>query len=363
MRNEKRKNKGIVKQVKKVLCLLLLTGLCVNIAPFRSYAANTIVGEMRYSYTNRSAQLAYTLKNVPNSNLKIQNFYVTSNYVYTTQRIAASGDKRRDDVAFSRFAINEKQKTATYKDSMTLLNCGHGEVLDRYSYKGNYYFLVGTKPYDDREQQYWSLQVGRVKYTPGTKLNYTKVCRLAGLASANKSGKSDMEAVRVAAATSGDNTLLAIRTELIKGNKEYVQYSTYNLNQVNVQLDKVENKSKNYLLFGGNASLKTACKYSFIQTKGQAVTPNDSFQGMEISGAYIYVAGGKGAGQYPRIAKIRCADGKFVSGVNMSTGKLSNGNDFILKGKEMEGLCCRDTKMYFAIKNDKEQSIQYIKKF
>ncbi len=29
----------------------------------------------------------------------------------------------------------------------------------------------------------------------------------------------------------------------------------------------------------------------------------------------------------------------------------------------MEGLCCRDTKMYFAIKNDKEQSIQYIKKF
>lgn len=362
MRNEKRKNKGIRRQMKKALCLLLLTGLCVNIAPFRSYAANTIVWEMGYSYTNRAAQLAYTLKNVPNFPIPIQNFYVTSNYVYTTQRIAASGDGRRDDVLFSRFAINEKQKTATYKDSMTLLNCGHGEVLDRYSYKGNYYFLVGTKPYEDNVY-YWSLQVGRVKYTPGTKLNYTKVCRLAGLASANKSGKSDMEAVRVAAATSGDNTLLAIRTELIKGNKEYVQYSTYNLNQVNAQLDKVENKSNNYLLFGGNASLKTACKYSFIQTKGKAVIPNNSFQGMEISGAYIYVSGGKGAGQYPRIAKIRCADGKFVSGVNMSTGKLPNGNDFILKGKEMEGLCCRDTKMYFGVVNGGEQSIQYINKF
>lgn len=363
MRNEKRKIKGIVKQVKKVLCLLLLTGLCVNIAPFRSYAANTIVGEMRYSYTDRAAQLAYTLKNVPYSPLPIQNFYVTSNYVYTTQRIAASGDGKRDDVLFSRFAINEKQKTATYKDSMTLLNCGHGEVLDRYSYKGIYYFLVGTKPYEDKEKKYWSLQVGRVKYTPGTKLNYTKVCRLAGLASANKSGKSDMEAVRVAAATSGDDTQLAIRTELNKGDKKYVQYSTYDLKKVNALLDKVENTSKNYLLFSGNASLKNACKYSFIQTKGQAVIPNDSFQGMEISGAYIYVAGGKGAGQYPRIAKIRRADGKFVSGVNMSTGKLPNGNDFILKGKEMEGLCCRDTKMYFGVVNGGEQLIQYINKF
>lgn len=358
-----RKNKGSRKQISKVLCLLFSIGLCANFVPVRSRAANTIVSEGAYAYVNQTSHLAYTLKNVPNSNYPIQNFYVTSNYVYATQRIVASGDGKQDDVAFSRFAINEKQKTATYKDSMTLLNCGHGEVLDRYSYKGNYYFLVGTKPYEGAKKEYWSLQIGRVKYTQGAKLNYTKVCRFAGLASANKSGKSDMEATRVAAATSGDDTQLAIRTELKKGNKEYVQYSTYDLKKVNALLDKVENTSKNYLLFGGNTSLINACKYSFIQTKGQSVRPNTSFQGMEISGAYIYVSGGRKDEGYPKIAKISCVNGKYVNGVNIQMGELPNKNGFGLKGKEIEGLCCRGTKMYFAIKNGSEQSIQYVNKF
>lgn len=365
-----RKNKGSRKRISKVLCLLFSIGLCANFVPVRSRAANTIVSEGAYAYVNQASHLAYTLKNVPNSNYPIQNFYVTSNYVYATQRIVASGDGKQDDVAFSRFAINEKQKTATYKDSMTLLNCGHGEVLDRYSYKGNYYFLVGTKSYEVNKN-FWSLQIGRVKYTPGAKLNYTKVCRLAGLASANKSGRSDMEAIRVAAATSGDDTQLAIRTELQKQkvvNKKkvtelFVQYSTYDLKKVNALLDKVANNSKNYLLFGGNTSLKNACKYSFIQTKGQSVRPNTSFQGMEISGAYIYVSGGRANEGCPKIAKIRCVDGMFVNGVNIQMGELPNKNGFGLKGKEIEGLCCRDTKMYFAIKNGSEQSIQYINKF
>lgn len=105
----------------------------------------------------------------------------------------------------------------------------------------------------------------------------------------------DVEAIRVAAATSGDDTQLAIRTE--------------------------------------------------------------------ISGAYIYVSGGRANEGCPKIAKIRCVDGMFVNGVNIQMGELPNKNDFGLKGKEIEGLCCRDTKMYFAIKNGSEQSIQYINKF
>ncbi len=352
------------KLMRKIYCALLMIGLCVTMAPVRSMAATGSLEGGLYTYQDQSSHLAYTLKNIPNSGIPIQNFYVTSNYVYATQRAVASGDGVRDDVTFMRFAINEQQKTATYKDSMTLLNCGHGEILDRYSYKGTYYFLVGTKPNEDSSPDYWSLQVGRVKYTPGARLNYTKVCRLAGLASANKAGKSDMDAIRVAAATSGDDTQLVIRTELTKKKKNYLQYSTYDLKKVNVLLDKVENTSKNYLLFGGNASLTSACKYSFTQAKGQAVIPNGSFQGIEISGAYIYVSGGRnGTATYPRIAKIRCTDGKFVSGANIAAGELPNRNPFILYRKETEGLCCRGDKMYFGIINGSEQLIQYISKF
>ena len=357
-------NKRNKKHLRKIYCALLVIGLCVMMAPVRSRAASGSLEGGQYTYQDQSSHLAYTLKNIPNSGIPIQNFYVTSNYVYATQRAVASGDGVRDDVTFMRFAINEQQKTATYKDSMTLLNCGHGEILDRYSYKGTYYFLVGTKPNEDSNPYYWSLQVGRVKYTPGAKLNYTKVCRLAGLASANKAGKSDMDAIRVAAATSGDDTQLVIRTELKGEERNYLQYSTYDLKKVNALLDKVEHASKNYLLFGGNASLTSACKYSFTQAKGQAVIPNGSFQGIEISGAYIYVSGGKdGTATYPKIAKIRCTDGKFVSGVNIATGELPNRNPFILYRKETEGLCCRGDKMYFGIINGSEQLIQYISKF
>lgn len=357
-------NKWNKKHMGKIYCALLMIGLCVTMAPVRSRAATGSMGGGPYLYQDRSAHLAYTLKNIPNSGIPIQNFYVTSNYVYATQRAVASGDGVLDDVTFMRFTINEQQKTATYKDSMTLLNCGHGEILDRYSYKNAYYFLVGTKSNENSGDYYWSLQVGRVKYTPGAKLNYTKVCRLAGLASANKSGKSDKAAIRVAAATSGDDTQLVIRTELKGKDRNYLQYSTYDLKKVNALLDKVEHTSKNYLLFGGNSSLSDACNYSFTQAKGQAVIPNSSFQGIEISGAYIYLSGGKnGTATYPKIAKIRCTDGKFVSGVNMTTGELPNRNPFILYRKETEGLCCRGDKMYFGIINGSDQLIQYINKF
>lgn len=357
-------NKRNKKYMGKIYCALLMIGLCITVTPVRSRAATGSMGGGPYLYQDRSSHLAYTLKNIPNYKIPIQNFYVTSNYVYATQRAVASGDGVLDDVTFMRFTINEQQKTAVYKDSMTLLNCGHGEILDRYSYKGTYYFLVGTKPNEDSNPYYWSLQVGRVKYTPGTKLNYTKVCRLAGLASANKAGKSSMDAIRVAAATSGDDTQLVIRTELKGKDRYYLQYSTYDLKKVNALLDKVEHKSKNYLLFGGNASLSDACNYSFTQAKGQAVIPNSSFQGIEISGAYIYLSGGKnGTATYPKIAKIRCSDGKFVSGVNMTTGELPNRNPFILYRKETEGLCCRGDKMYFGIINGSDQLIQYINKF
>ena len=69
----------------------------------------------------------------------------------------------------------------------------------------------------------------------------------------------DVEAIRVAAATSGDDTQLAIRTE--------------------------------------------------------------------ISGAYIYVSGGRANEGCPKIAKIRCVDGMFVNGVNIQMGELPNKNE------------------------------------
>lgn len=189
--------------------LVLALNLCavVLLNSYHPVTSNAAVSE---NYADREAKLAYTLKNVPHGNVAVQNIYVTENYVYTTQRIIASGDNKQDDVAFGRFAINKVQKTATYKDEMILMDCGHGEILDRYSYKNAYYFLIGAKAIE-KEKNIWSLQVGRLKYEPGVKKKYTQICRLAGLACANKSGKSKMNAVRVAAATSGDDTQMVIR--------------------------------------------------------------------------------------------------------------------------------------------------------
>lgn len=65
----------------KIYCALLMIGLCITVAPVRSRAATESIGGGPYLYQDRSAHLAYTLKNIPNSGIPIQNFYVTSNYV------------------------------------------------------------------------------------------------------------------------------------------------------------------------------------------------------------------------------------------------------------------------------------------
>lgn len=275
-----------------VLALVLCAAMLCSI--FSLETAKAAVSE---KYRDKDTKLAYTLKNIPHGGAAIQNIYVTENYVYTTQRFDVSGGNNRNDVAFGRFAINKAQKTATYKDEMILLDCGHGEILDRYSYRNTYYFLVGAKAQEENDN-IWSIQVARLKYEPGVKKKYTQLCRLAGLACANSSGKSKLEAVRVAAAASGDDTQLAIRTELATkdGKKHYLQYSIYKLKEVNALLDKVEKKTENYLSFKGNAALKKLCSYSYCPAKGQAVQPNGSFQGMEISGSAIYISGGCAAG-------------------------------------------------------------------
>ena len=82
----------------------------------------------------------------------------------------------------------------------------------------------------------------------------------------------------------------------VMDNTGEIQYSFYNAEKLNAELDKKESEESKFVPCTSSA-VKSACYGSFRQSGSNRVLPNDSCQGLEFSdGDSIYIIGGA-AGQ------------------------------------------------------------------
>ena len=319
-------------RLKKLISRMLLLALAVVML---SASVLDVAAASPKSTKSVSATLAYTLKGLPLGRA-VQNFYIGSTYIYCTQRVDGTTYLNR---------LKIEGKTAVYKDRMTFKNCGHGQSLDCYSYNGENYFYIGVKA-DDSTDYYWSVQIARVKYEAGKTYDYTDLNRFTYMNYASKSSSRLGDTYRVACGGNSKYTIFRIQTK----NSSRVTWSIYDTAKLNKLLDK----SKTVRM--DTSAARAACLYSFSSSVSSAIRPNDSFQGIDLSTySKLYTSGGAD-GQTPQIAKFN------QNGTYLKLLKISN-----VGKKEIEGVQCKDSKVYFVIvtgttaaAKKNEQKIYYV---
>ena len=275
----------------------------------------------------------------------MQNFYVDSSYVYVTQHM---GD---GNVRLNRCSITGSG-TATYIDHMTLTNVGHGSTLENYTYNGKKYFLITTKSNMivntvTGDTNYYSLQIGRIQYSPGSTIDNQQITRFCNLNYANMTNTrfADVERVNAALTTSGDKIMLWVRSS-----SNTIQYSVYDFDTFNLQLDNVENGTK-LAYFSNNSVMKNACEYSVVQNGSNCVLPNGSFQGIDLANLgstgkhAVYIASGdENTNKELVIARVRYSVGAQLTYMDNVAITLSGNNN------EIEGIHVINTKtLYIGI--------------
>lgn len=269
------------------------------------------------------------------SNNAIQNFCFdsTGSIIYVTQNASEkdgyNGTANKGDVILSRCRLNGS--TIQFLDSMILKNVGHGQTLEMYTYSSKTYFLISC----DENQvgtTYWSTQIGRVQYKSNTTITSSNINRLNYLSYANKNMVSDDAVKRCDAAISADSNLLLIWCKL---DNDHIQYSCYDFNVINKQLNTATKVS-----FKNNTTLNKAIKYSILQKGSSKIFPQSSFQGIEVTNnGNMYISSGKITDK-PWLCNVS------KKGVWNSTIQVKFPN--VTNTFEMEGIKIRGSYLYFA---------------
>lgn len=282
-----------------------------------------------------TATAEYTISGLTGN--AIQNFAIGSSYIYVTQHNGT--DTRLSRCTITTSTAADGSIIATYKDSMTLKNFGHGESLAMSTYNGKTYLYVGAEC-NTSSSDNWSKQIARIQYSAGTTLTSANASRISHLNRANSSGSSVGTVWRSACAIS--STQVVFRTQVESGK---VQYSFFPLSAINSAFDTADGKSNREVSFYNNTALQQKCTNSFVQSSdnNNLVSPNGSFQGMDLTnGGNIFLAGGVYTDVYNRVAKMS------------STGAYKYRWDIIGLGQynnEIEGIKSRNTKVLFAMRS------------
>ncbi len=281
---------------------------------------------------NASATLAYNLKGLKH-NVAVQKAYIASKYIYVTQR-------SKGTCYLSRLLMDGKN--ATYVDKMTITNAGHCQSLDMYSYNGSNYFYFSSKA-DSSTKYYWSLQVARLKYSPGATYNYTDLHRFTYMNYANETGTRLGKTYRVAGGGNSNYTIFRIQTE-----EGTVTWSIYDTAALNKLLDN------NKMVRMDSAAAKNASITSFTQSGSNIVRPNGSFQGVDMLGNTEIFTSGGAEGQTPKLVRMSNT-GAYKTLVNITN----------VGSREIEGVQTKNRNVYFTIVTDpvnkkNTQKIYYI---
>lgn len=305
-------------------------------------------------------ELAYTIKGLKSKKV-IQAIYLDEEYLYVTQRVAASGFS--GDTRVTRCTLDKDNKVATCRDQMILKNFGHGQTLEFYTYKEKTYMWISCKA-NTAYSNAWALQFGRLEYQPGVTISdYTKISRFSEIAYANGDATKFGTVKRIDVALSNDESKLLIWAQDVNNN---VQYSIYRTDILNAYLDVADLLSSKYIPFSNNVLLQRAHITSFVQYSSEVVLPNGSNQGIELADdGTIYIAGGN-VGEIPQIAVMKPEeDGTYPS---YSTLLTLIHEDFNAQ-TETEGMQLTHTGIYLGVVSHvdkdtdgdvKEQFIYYI---
>lgn len=271
--------------------------LSENSSRIESNNARTI---MYQPETTTTGTLEYTITGLQTS-LPIQNFYIGASYIYVTQMTSLDSDDINDDVYISRCLINEETNTATYINHMILRNFGHNQILEAFIRNNKLYLWIGCKSYAGEgmtEQEIaqtgihpYTIQVGRIEYQPDAIINnYTNITRLSNLNWANSTHTSFGYVKRVDAALSSDKKRIIFA---VRNHNNDLQYSCFNVEQLNQLLDAKENATSKYVSFR-ELDLSEYCIFSCVQTSANKILPQYSCQGIDLTDVYnsIYIAGG-----------------------------------------------------------------------
>jgi len=275
-----------MKKLIKCVCIILLFCLVCLGLDKSAYAAsyNEVVVEGGYRFL-----LYYTQA--------IQGYAVDGTDIYIQQAYSENEFDEFDDYKTGRVEnlvlISRCQYSAEYDaykpvDHMVLRNVGHGQSMEVYNYNGKKYLMIscGSKG-TSKSTLWWSTQIGRIEYKPGTFLNNSDIRRLTYMNYSNKKTKRFGTTMRVDATLTPDKNALVIWKMNEKGQSEY---SAYKFSVVNKELDKAKNNEVNVK---ENKKIKKAMIFS---TKAAKLAPR-SFQGLAISnktdGKYtLYVSSG-----------------------------------------------------------------------
>ena len=276
------------------------------------------------------------------SDLRIHKGYGTlslsigSTYIYVIQRSGSNA-------ILSRCKIDGK--IAKYQDRMTLKNFGHGQTLEWFEYNSKPYFWVTCKANEAYDIK-WRTQIGRLQYEAGKSIDYTEIPRFSHMSYANKNGSSIGEVKRVDAALSSDRKKVFF---WVMDNTGKIQYSFYNADKLNNELDKKESQNSKFVPCKSSA-VKVACYGSFTQLGSNRVLPNGSCQGLEFSdGDSIYIIGGA-AGDKPGITKLTGSGTSYKYSCRVTATHNNFGDS-----AEPEGIQLKGDYVYFGI-SDKSSS-------
>lgn len=276
-----------------------------------------------------TATLRYKITGLP-SGAAIQKTYIGTTYIYVIQRSGSNS-------LLSRCLIDGT--TATYQDHMVLKNFGHGQTLEWFEHNSKPYFWVTCKA-NEAYTTKWGIQIGRLQYEAGKTVDYTEIPRFSHMSYANKSGTSIGEVKRVDAGLSSNRKKIFF---WVMDNTGEIQYSFYNTDKLNAELDKKESEESKFVPCTSSA-VKAACYGSFRQSGSDRVLPNGSCQGLELSdGDSIYILGGN-VGETPKIAKLT-GSGSSYSYSYLATISHSNFGS----GTESEGIQLKGDYVYFGI--------------
>ena len=226
---------------------------------------------------------------------------------------------------------------------MTLIGFGHTQTLEKYTYNGKTYFLIGCKADEDAKYK-WAIQIGCIEYKANTSIEYTDISRLCYLTSANTKGEACGKIERTDAALSSDTKSLFIWTKAIKGKKEVVQYTKYDADKI----FKIFEKNKGKAIACYNDDVKKACKWAYTQIDPKL--PNGSCQGVEFSNAdSMYVIGGN-TGETPMIFK-------FQKGGTVKKATMEHKN--FCSTTVTEGIQLKGDFIYFGVYDDGGKKPRY----
>lgn len=254
--------------MKKISFLILSVISLILIFNEKAYSKTAVVGEYKFElkYTHAIQSYARVGRDV-----YIKQAYSKNEF----EEFEAYGQNGEENLMLiTRCEYDKETESYKAKEYMLLRNVGHGQTLEAYKFRGRVYFLISCGSIKNYYSKiWWSKQIGRIEFKPGTVLENNKIKRLTYLNYANKKRSRFGDTKRVDATLSPNKKTLLIWKLNEKNVSEITAYDFTKLNRMLDRLDTNELNAK---------ESKPLSKAVIFTIRGIKNSPQ-SFQGFAIT--------------------------------------------------------------------------------